>query len=210
MSGGTPEWSGPSLSPVGRALRAFYYRIKPIRANAVTEWLRFRLGGRASPLVVHLGCGERRLAGAVNIDIRNTPAVDVVCDLLRLPYPTRSVDRIECYHVIEHLAHSRALLALARWASMLRDGGSLVIECPNFDEAARDYLAGNRARLGNIFGLQRFDSDFHLWGWSPSTLAAALREVGLVDVEERQPQDYHAQTEPCMRLEARVRLQTHE
>ncbi|MGZ3647831.1 MAG: methyltransferase domain-containing protein, partial [Syntrophales bacterium] len=54
-------------------------------------------------LNLHLGCGQRRLDGFLNIDIIPSPAVDLLCDSRRLPLPAGTVSRIETYHMIEHL-----------------------------------------------------------------------------------------------------------
>lgn len=187
---------------VRRQLRRARQRLKPLLFNYWTVFVRERAFPRTDALTLHLGCGERRLADAVNIDLRNTVAVDVVCDITRLPYRAGSVQRIETYHVLEHLPRDRAVTALVHWHALLRPGGRLIIECPDFDRAVAEYLSGNHERLGNIFGLQRFAGDFHLWGWNALRLRTLLAETGFGNVEESIPQDYHAASEPCLRLEA--------
>lgn len=54
---------------------------------------------------MHLGCGERKEPGAVGVDIRKLPGVDIVHDLDRYPYPfkTGSVDRVIAVNIIEHI-----------------------------------------------------------------------------------------------------------
>ena len=190
---------------VARAIRRFTYLVRqgltPAYANFATVYVRERLLPRATALVLNLGCGEHRLEGAINIDSRNTPAVDVICNVVRLPYRQGSVGRIECYHVIEHLPFTQAQRALRHWFSLLAPGGTIVIECPDFDAAARDYLDGNEARLGNIFGLQRFRGDFHLWGWNRRRLGVLLSEIGFVNPKQLEARDYHRLSEPCLRIE---------
>lgn len=55
--------------------------------------------------VLHLGCGLKRIAGAVNVDLRPATNPDVVHDLDRRPWPfdDRSFDEVLAYDVIEHL-----------------------------------------------------------------------------------------------------------
>lgn len=194
--------AGVPAGLVRRQFRWARHRLKPFLFNYWTVFLCERVFPRTKALFLHLGCGERRLADAVNIDARNTMAVDVVCDITRLPYKAGSVQRIETYHVLEHLPHDRAVAALRHWHALLRPGGRLIIECPDFDRAFSEYLSGNQERLGNIFGLQRFAGDFHLWGWNARRLGALLAEIGFKQLEEVLPQDYHAASEPCLRLEA--------
>jgi SAM-dependent methyltransferase len=193
----------PATSLSRRIIRRAKYVLKPLLRNYWTIRLQIMWRRPRRPLVLHLGCGEAHINGAVNIDVRNTGAVDVVCDLTRLPYRLGSVDRIETYHVVEHLPRAELAAALAHWHGILREDGLVIIECPDFDLAIQDYQSGNEARLGNIFGLQRFATDFHYWGWNSRRLAALLRQVGFDRIEERPAADYHTETEPCLRLEAR-------
>lgn len=157
---------------------------------------------RGTGLRLHLGCGGRRFPGYVNVDINPTPAVDYVGSIVDLPCGPGTVDRIETFHAVEHLPHRDLPEALRSWQRALAPGGTLVIECPDFDEAVREYLAGDDARLYNIFGLQRFEGDAHLFGYNPRRLTALLEEAGFSAVVETRATDYHTAEEPCMRLEA--------
>jgi SAM-dependent methyltransferase len=57
-----------------------------------------------TPVVVDLGCGPNKAAGAWGLDRLAQPGVNVVCDLERpLPIRTGSVDVIHLRHVIEHV-----------------------------------------------------------------------------------------------------------
>lgn len=55
--------------------------------------------------ILDLGCGPRKIPGAVGLDILNLPEVDVVHDLNVTPYPfpDNSFEEIHCYHVLEHV-----------------------------------------------------------------------------------------------------------
>ncbi len=78
-----------------------------------------------------------------------------------------------------------------------------MIECPDFDGAVRDYLAGDESRIDNIFGLQRFDGDTHRFGYNVGRLTRLLSEAGFSQITPAEPQDYHKDLEPCLRIEAR-------
>jgi predicted SAM-dependent methyltransferase len=173
-------------------------RVEPLGVR-----LRYALGapGNADHVRLHLGCGNIRLDGFVNVDWRATGATDLVCDIRRLPYPDGSVQRIETYHVLEHLSHADALDALREWHRTLVPGGRLVIECPDFDESVRRYLAGDDSRLEEIFGIRRFPGDEHKFGWNTRRLCDALAGIGYRDVSAKAPTDYHAAKHPCIRVE---------
>lgn len=184
--------------------------LNAIRRNinpALVRW-RYKLGIKdKNPLRLHLGCGGRHFKGYRNIDWRKTRATDLVCDIRELPYPDNSVELIETYHVIEHLPRHDLPKALKEWNRVLMSGGKLIIECPNFDEIVKKYLAGDEGQLDGIFGLQRFEGDYHLFGYNPRRLQRVLEETGFTNVEEKNAIDPHAKDWPCMRVEC-IKSQT--
>jgi predicted SAM-dependent methyltransferase len=163
---------------------------------------------RGENLRLHLGCGQKRLPGFINIDHNYSPATDYVADIATLPCPPRSVERIETYHVIEHIPVTTVDRVLASWLRMLKPGGTLVIECPDFEADIREFLAGNTERMYSIFGRQRFPGDAHHWGYGASSLSNLLARVGYVDIVSLPPTDYHAELEPCLHIEGRATLAT--
>jgi predicted SAM-dependent methyltransferase len=56
--------------------------------------------------ILDVGCGIKKVPGAIGIDRNPASAADVLCDLDRFPYPFAdgSFDRLEAVHVVEHLA----------------------------------------------------------------------------------------------------------
>jgi len=179
----------------------FRNMIRRVINPVVVRWrYRLRIVDK-KPLKLHLGCGNRRLEGYVNIDLRKTGATDLVCNIRKLPYPDNSAELIETYHVIEHLPRHELPKVLSEWNRILMHGGSLIIECPNFDETVKEYIEGKKKRIDNIFGLQRFDGDTHLFGYNFESLKDILEKAGFRDIQEKEPQDYHVKDEPCMRVE---------
>jgi predicted SAM-dependent methyltransferase len=55
--------------------------------------------------ILDMGCGDRKMRGAIGIDKAKLPGVDVVHDLNEFPYPfeDETFDEVYCYHVLEHL-----------------------------------------------------------------------------------------------------------
>jgi len=151
---------------------------------------------------LHLGCGTIHKDEYINIDIRNTPAVDMIADIKKLPFENNSVDLIESYHLIEHLKRNEIGKVLTHWLDILVKGGKLIIECPDFKQDCIDFINGNNNRLNNIFGLQRNEYDFHYFGYTPESLSVLLKNIGFNDITICEPLDYHKNTEPCLRIEA--------
>jgi SAM-dependent methyltransferase len=79
---------------------------------------------------VDLGCGSRKMAGAIGMDIVAVPGVDVLADMSRgLPFRTSSLDGIYAYHVLEHL--DDFLGAVGEIWRVLKDGGLAYIKAPH-------------------------------------------------------------------------------
>ena len=196
-----------------KKLKTFFYNIlKQIYCSRPLNFLRwffstlkiklkYRLDKNNKPLKLHLGCGGRHFTGYENIDIRKTRTTDLVCNIKKLPYPNNSVALIETYHTIEHLPRHDFPRALREWQRVLIPNGKLIIECPDFDKTVQEYLVGAENRLNNIFGLQRFAGDTHLFGYNFKRLKILLEQAGFSRIMETPPQDSHTNKEPCLRIE---------
>ncbi|MFQ5897179.1 MAG: class I SAM-dependent methyltransferase [Candidatus Methylomirabilia bacterium] len=90
-----------------------------------------------------------------------------VGDLMDAPFPDRSFDVVTVFHVVEHVPEPvTAIRRILRW---LAPGGMALIEVPNF--------AGLGRRLfGSAW--HGLDLPFHLWHFTPRTLARAVEQAG--------------------------------
>ncbi|MCL5281646.1 MAG: methyltransferase domain-containing protein [Planctomycetes bacterium] len=84
------------------------------------------------PVILDLGCGQRKRPGRIGIDRVDLPQVDIVADLeAGLPFlPERSVDEIHCRSVLEHIENFEHLLA--EMVRVLKDSGRAHIFVPHF------------------------------------------------------------------------------
>ena len=161
---------------------------------------KFRRGNKKI-LKLHLGCGDQHLDGYGNIELRKTAATDVVFDIRKLPYSDNSIQEIITMHVIEHLPRHVIPHVLRKWRRVLIPGGRLIIECPNFDEAVKEYMAGNEERLDDIFGQQKYRGDIHFCGYNYTRLKIMLVEANYYNIQNKEPQDFHIEFHPCLRVE---------
>ena len=58
---------------------------------------------------LHLGCGNRRIDGFVNIDVMESDAVDLTSDVMKLPYEENSVDLIYGCSMLEHFGRNNRM-----------------------------------------------------------------------------------------------------
>jgi SAM-dependent methyltransferase len=151
---------------------------------------------RGEPVRLHLGCGSRIFDGYINIDgeyMRGDARV-VIRDITQpFDLPQESVDEILTVHVIEHISRSQVGRMLREWYRILRPGGFVAIEWPDFLKMCREVvanpdclLAGSDRRLQKrtilgIFGDNERYPDpvmWHKWGYSEASLCHLLQQIG--------------------------------
>jgi SAM-dependent methyltransferase len=162
------------------------------------------------PLRLNIGCGANPLTGWINIDrVARAPGVVTDVDPTALPYPDASVDEALAEHVFEHFSFAEEAAVWREMARVLRPGGTLAIEVPDFEWvcatflAAKDewrefYVVGHpdhyagcgRAldqRWGILqtmfFGNQNGPCQFHRSAYSADKLRAIARLLGFQAIE---------------------------
>jgi SAM-dependent methyltransferase len=164
---------------------------------------------------LNLGCGDKILDGYVNVDVaasRAGKSPDVLCDLRRLePFADASADEVLAVHVIEHFWRWEVLDVLKEWVRVLRPGGCMVLECPNLLTACEELLRNPEAAAGTgteaqrtmwvFYGDPRWQDPLmtHRWNYTPQSLAALMREAGLVNVRQ-EPAQYKLREPRDMRI----------
>ncbi len=166
---------------------------------------------------LHFGCGPIHKDGYVNIDIENGPAVDKVLNIsIRLPYESNSVDLIEAHHVIEHIrvpfwksdvpgynVLKGYAVVIREWRRVLKPGGKLIIECPNFDGLVDMYVNGDNDALPQIFGHGDNDANCHHYGFNVTRLSKIFELAGFATIQFTEPKDHiHNAKHPSLRVEA--------
>lgn len=85
--------------------------------------------------IVNLGCGSKRMDGAVNVDISPDVGADVVHDLAVTPWPlpSNAFKEVYAFDVVEHL--DDVLSALQEIHRICRAGARVQITVPHFSSA---------------------------------------------------------------------------
>ncbi|HVB81613.1 MAG TPA: methyltransferase domain-containing protein [Candidatus Binataceae bacterium] len=81
---------------------------------------------------LNLGCGLKRIQGAVNVDVAKSVGPDIVCDLNRRPWPFASdqFSEVFAYDVIEHC--DDAVLTMEEIHRVCAHGAVVHITVPHF------------------------------------------------------------------------------
>ena len=128
--------------------------------------------------VLDIGCGRKKLEGAVGLDQNPYPHVDIVADLnQRLPIDDASYDIVHADQVLEHVANLIGLLGEIH--RILKPGGSLVAHVPYF-RSSWAHIDPTHVRSFTINTLDYFVKDTYCnTDYSFGDFAFARREVYL-------------------------------
>ncbi len=134
---------------------------------------------------LHVGCGDKRLEGWVNIDNQDLPGVDLVADVTG-GLDFKNCEAVYAEHFLEHLAIDDALSFMEESHRVLADGGVLRLSTPNLDWVWKThYSLGADADLKTQMAIH-LNRAFHGWEhqflWNREILARALTACGFEDL----------------------------
>lgn len=82
-------------------------------------------------LKLHLGCGDVRLEGFINMDVRATSTTDLVRDILRgLPFSDSTVSEIYSDNFLEHLPQTEVIWVMNEMWRVMVPGGKAHHQMP--------------------------------------------------------------------------------
>jgi len=147
-------------------------------------------------LKLHIGCGNVYKKGYVNIDVYNLTKADLKADAAKLPYKDNTVDRIENYHLLEHLDRNERDLALKEWFRVLKPKGKLMIEVPDLVRNMEIFLKApyhirweqyrkefKHGRIQTIYGLGEIKGQLHKTGYDKERLKRLLQKNGFTKIK---------------------------
>jgi SAM-dependent methyltransferase len=113
--------------------------------------------------------------------------VDAYAEATRLPYKPGTVDEIRSVQCLEHLPMAEGPRVLRYWYEVLKPGGVLHVDVPDFEETARQLLAQPDEASKDwyyrlVYGSQKNEFAYHKNGFSPARLEHLLREAGFREV----------------------------
>lgn len=96
-------------------------------------------------LKLNLACGHNYEEDYINVDFYapDDAVYDVGFDVSKLPLPDNSVDEIKAFHIIEHFDYYAIREVLKEWHRVLKPGGRLWLETPDFLESCRAFVEGS-------------------------------------------------------------------
>ncbi len=149
--------------------------------------MNLELGGGVSPI-------KKRNVGMddyVNIDVIESPSIDIVHDLTKIPWPidSESVDNIYSSEFVEHVSYHQVGDILKESYRILKPGGRFAFECPDFEGICKNFLRTSLSQREvdylrrGICGDQFSIYDFHRSIWWEGYARRILRTHGFVKVK---------------------------
>jgi predicted SAM-dependent methyltransferase len=155
-------------------------------------------------LKLNLGCGADIIPGYINVDQFSEKA-DQQYDISKLPHADNSVDEIFSSHVIEHFDFYAGQAVLKEWIRVLKPGGMLIIETPNFLTSCEAFCkASEKDRVdmyAHFFSEPWKEGFVHKFLYTPTELIHRLRQLGMKNIVQRPPTRYTFRGNMCMRFE---------
>lgn len=148
---------------------------------------------------LNLGCGGKREAGYVNVDLFAGPSVDEVFEFDEIPYLDGTIGAINSEHSLEHVGWQRADKALLEWWRVLRPGGQLMLKIPDVEDCFKKYLETSPDNVAHrqwykytVYGVQKTqagepdEAQYHRCGFSQREICDKLEMLGfIVDFSEK-------------------------
>lgn len=149
-------------------------------------------------LKLHLACGHDYNDDYINVDFYapEDAKCDVRFDVQKLPYPDNSVDEIKAFHIIEHFHFFEIKEVLNEWYRVLKPGGRLYLETPDFLESCRSFVEGNPAMpledwrfllYGHFFAYPWVPGQIHKFLFTETQIKANLSWAGFKKVNRLPP-----------------------
>lgn len=166
-----------------------------LATNVMHAEYSFDVSRYQGPLKLHLGCGQVRLDGYLNIDFPATEhtvqkhiAADLHADITTLSLPAYSIAEVRSHHVFEHFSRSLALALLCNWHQWLTIDGTLVIETPDFERSMKILTSDmysyvqKQSTMRHIFGSHEAHWAVHWDGWYAQKFEHVLSLLGFEDI----------------------------
>lgn len=149
-----------------------------VKRNGVINMLRYN-----KAINLNMGSGGVEIPGYLSVDKYDKRAA-ILSDVFELDMPENSVNEIIASHLFEHINVYKSVALLQKWNKMLKPGGKLIMELPNFTELCKRFLSGDKSLkygilncvYGSVNTTDTKDGEaedvtsFHKWGWSPDEI----------------------------------------
>ena len=138
---------------------------------------------------LNLGCGDIIIPDYINVDLYNVNA-DAMCDVKHLLFTDNFADLIYASHIIEHFDFHEGNNVLKEWYRVLKKGGKLIIETPDFLNSCKRFVNDPAFRIqlyGHFFSTPWEPGQTHKFLFTEEQLACNLGWAGFKNMKRIMP-----------------------
>ena len=120
-----------------------------------------------------------------NIDIRQHPNVDIVCDLEKgIPFHSNHASQLRAVHLIQHFFYRNVPHFFDESYRVLKSGGHLFIMVSDLEYVFKCVLENgfNESHLQAIWGEGDYPSDFHHTGFTYQLVVEHMKKAGFINI----------------------------
>jgi predicted SAM-dependent methyltransferase len=160
------------------------YAMPPNAPQSRPAW---EIPSKGDKLIADIGVGTQASpwpdGEVVTFDIREEVKPDVICDVRYLPVPDQTFDIVFSSHTLEHFPWPSVDRVLKEWSRIIKVGGELRLVVPNLRWSARHILDDTMVPEDYwvLYGEQDYPKNHHSVGFTPNTLGALIRSIGVFD-----------------------------
>lgn len=138
---------------------------------------------------VHVDASDR---GIWDPETKRLVPIDVQADMRDLPFEDASVDRIQCWHALEHVNEQGGWDAVAEFARVLRPGGTLDLVVPDLGGLRFENVEESLSYIyGQQFEMKDAELNLHRWGYVEASLRRLLSVSGFGTIRRKRDGDLH-------------------
>ncbi|MBF0554506.1 MAG: glycosyltransferase [Nitrospirae bacterium] len=162
------------------------------------DLLRKKHGFKLNGIKLNLACGDDYREDYINVDFFPKPGakIDSAFDVKIIPYEDNSVDEVRASHIIEHFDFHEIPKILEEWYRVLKPGGKLFIETPDFLESCRAFVSGDEnfriLLYGHFFAMPWENAGMvHKFLFTENQLRTNLGWAKFRDMRRVEPQSWY-------------------
>lgn len=138
---------------------------------------------------LNVGCGDRVFKEypqgheCINVDSRDLPGVDKVCDVRKLPFADEEFDFILASDIVEHFPVAWVNAVINEWVRVLKNNGLIEFRLPNLAAICQHYVNTKNAKHVSwmLYGGQEYAGNFHYTGYDREFFAQTCKKSHLYE-----------------------------